>query len=151
MPRCGGCVAPEGRRRPDDLSAVLTACQSACIVLACGWDPERAGLPSPFLALCGDGLLVGGVFLVYGALQVPQGDGGEQSAEPGGCPQVLDGTGQESPRGVSGAAGPVGDAGGGFEEVGEFGDARVFGYLSAPARCRVGELGDTAAAAGCQT
>ncbi|UPT46848.1 MULTISPECIES: hypothetical protein [Streptomyces] len=52
---------------------------------------------------------------------------------------------------VSGAAGPVGDAGGGFEEVGEFGDARVVGYLAAPTRCRVGELGDTAAVPGCQT
>ncbi|EHM25923.1 hypothetical protein SPW_5679 [Streptomyces sp. W007] len=120
-------------------------------MLACEWDPERAGLPSPFPALGGDGLLVGGVFLVYGALQVPQGDRGEQSAEPGGCPQILDGTGQEGPGGVSGAAGPVWGAGGGFEEVGEFGDAGVFGYVSAPARCRVGELGDTAAAAGCQT
>ncbi|MDF9809063.1 hypothetical protein M2436_007610 [Streptomyces sp. HB372] len=47
-------------------------------MLACGWGPERAGLPFPFLALCGDGLLVGGVFLVYGALQVPQRDRGEQ-------------------------------------------------------------------------
>lgn len=119
---------------------------------ACGWDPERAGLPSPLLALCGAGLLVGGVFLVYGALQVPQGDGGEQSAEPGGCPEVLDGTGQESPGAVSGGAGAVGSVvGGGFEEVGEFGDARVVGYVSAPARCRVGELGDTAAVPGCQT
>ncbi len=101
------------------------------------------------LALCGDGLLVGSVFLVYGALQVPQGDGGEQAAEPIGCPQVLDGTGQEGPGVVSGFAGVV--VGGGFEEVGEFGDARVVGYLSAPARCRFGELGDTAAAPGCQT
>ncbi|MFH8692857.1 hypothetical protein ACH4EC_39235 [Streptomyces anulatus] len=103
------------------------------------------------LALRGDGLLVGGMFLVYGALQMPQRDRREQAAEPGGCPQALDGTGQESPRGVPGAAGPVGDAGGGFEEIGEFGDARVLGYLSAPARCRFAELGDTAAAAGCQT
>lgn len=145
------CCLDRRRTGGAQLGALLTVCQSACIVLACGWDRERAGLPFPFLALCGDGLLVGGVFLVYGALQVPQGDGGEQAAEPGGCPEVLDGTGQESPRGVSGAAGPVGGVGGGgFEEVGEFGDARVFGYVSAPAGRRVGELGDTAAVPGCQ-
>ncbi len=114
-------------------------------MLVCGWDPERAGLPSPFLALCGDGLLVGGVFLVYGALEVPEGDGGEEAAEPGGCPEVLDGTGQEGPGGVFG-----GVVGGGFEEVGQLRDARVLWYLSAPPRCRFGELGDTAAVPGCQ-
>ncbi|MDF9801456.1 hypothetical protein M2436_000003 [Streptomyces sp. HB372] len=76
---------------------------------------------------------------------------GSRPSEPGGCPEVLDGTGQESPRCVSGVAGPVGGVGGGgFEEVGEFGDARVFGYVSAPPCCRVGELGDTAAVPGCQ-
>lgn len=116
-----------------------------------GGVPDSAGLPVMSLALCGDGvLLVGGVFLVYGTLQVPQSDRGEESAEPGGGPQVLDGPGQESPRGEPGAAGPVGDAGGGFEEVGEFGDAGVFGYVSAPAGRRVGELGDTAAVSGRQ-
>lgn len=104
-----------------------------------------------YLASCGDGLLVGGVFLVYGALQVPEGDGGEEAAEPGGCSEVLDGTGQEGLGGVSGGAGVVGGVGGGgFEEVGEFGDAGVFGYVSAPPCCRFGELGDTAAVPGCQ-
>ncbi len=101
-------------------------------------------------------LLVGGVFLVYGALEVPEGDGGEEAAEPGGCPEVLDGTGQEGPRGVPRAAGvvgvtrPVGGVGGGFEEVGELRDAGVVGYVSAPAGGCFGELGDTAVAAGCQ-
>ncbi|WP_371627741.1 hypothetical protein OG245_37140 [Streptomyces sp. NBC_01116] len=95
-------------------------------------------------------LLVGGVFLVYGALQVPEGDCGEEAAEPGSGPEVFHGTGQESPGGVPGVSGPVGDAGGGFEEVGEFGDAGVIGYVSAPARCCFGELGDTAAVSGCQ-
>lgn len=96
-------------------------------------------------------LMVGGVFLVYGALEVPEGDCGEEAAEPGGGPQIFDGTGQEGPGSVSGAAGVVGGVGGGgFEEVGEFGDAGVVGYLSAPARCRFAELGDTAAVPGCQ-
>lgn len=44
-------------------------------------------------------LLVGGVFLVYGALEVPEGDCGEEAAETAGGPQ----------------------------EVGEFGDAGAFG------------------------
>lgn len=102
------------------------------------------------LALRGDGVLLGCVFLVYGALQVPQGDYGEQAAEPGGCPEVLDGTGQEGPGGVPRAAEPAGGIDGGFEEIGELGDARVVGYLSAPAGRRFGELGDTAAVPGCQ-
>ncbi|MFJ7416919.1 hypothetical protein ACIQWZ_39945, partial [Streptomyces sp. NPDC098077] len=74
-----------------------------------------------------------------------EGDGGEEAAEPGGCPEVLDGTGQEGLGGVSGGAGVVGDVGGG-----EFGDAGVLGYVSAPAGGCVGELGDTAAVSGCQ-
>ncbi|MFI1248623.1 hypothetical protein ACH4TY_18275 [Streptomyces anulatus] len=91
------------------------------------------------------------MFLVYGSLQEPEGDCGEEAAEPGGCPQVLDGTGQGDPGGVPGVAGAVGDVvGGGFEEVGEFRDAGVVGYVSAPAGRRFGELGDTAAAPGCQ-
>nr|AAD46518.1 unknown [Streptomyces griseus] len=86
---------------------------------------------------------MGGVFLVYGALEVPEGDRGEVSSEPGGGPEVFDRTGQESPGGVPGGAGPGGVTGvagrggnvrcGGFEEVGEFGDAGVLGYVSAPA------------------
>ncbi|MGW6290129.1 hypothetical protein [Streptomyces sp. NPDC055107] len=95
-------------------------------------------------------LLVGGVFLVYGALQVPEGDCRKEAAESGGRPEVFHGAGQESLGGVSGVSGPVGDAGGGFEEVGEFGYAGVLGYVSAPARCCFGELGDTAAVSGCQ-
>ncbi|MGW7097047.1 hypothetical protein [Streptomyces sp. NPDC054874] len=81
--------------------------------------------------------------------------GRKEAAEPGGCPQVLDGTDQEGPGGLSGVAGvvgvagPVGDGGGGFEEVGELRDAGVVGDLSGVPRCRFGE-GDTAAAVGCQ-
>ncbi|MGW7097627.1 hypothetical protein [Streptomyces sp. NPDC054874] len=97
-------------------------------------------------------LLVSGVFLVYGALKVPQRDRGEQTAEPGGCPQVLDSTSQKVPGGVPGTAGPVGDVvGSGFEKIGQFRDARVLRYLSAPTRHHGAELGDTAAAPGRQT
>ncbi|WP_334666320.1 hypothetical protein [Streptomyces cyaneofuscatus] len=53
-------------------------------------------------------LPVGGVFLVYGTLEVPEGDCGEEAAEPGGGPEVLDGADQGGSRGVSGAAGVVG-------------------------------------------
>ncbi|MEV6474868.1 MULTISPECIES: hypothetical protein [unclassified Streptomyces] len=72
------------------------------------------------------------MFQVYGALQAPQRDRGkQQAAEPGGRPQILDGTSQEGPGNAPGVAWPGGDVGGsGFDEVGEFGDAGVFGYLA---------------------